>query len=156
MPEVIATHRWQMPAAVSESVRALASELAIPVVVTDLLMNRDSEETTEIAAEPDTLDRSRRSRETATLSEAHAAVEASGLARGRTLVFADESWHADVFGIVAARLAEHYWWPTAVAALEGDRSKGSARSVPGFGLHAALADCSPICSAVATTATLRA
>ena len=76
------------------------------------------------------------------MKEAHAAIDAGGLADGRALVVAGDDWHEGVIGIVAARLAEHYWRPTAVVTLRGDRGKGSARSVSGFDLHAALAACS--------------
>lgn len=65
-------------------------------------------------------------------------------ARDAALVLADHEWHPGVIGIVAGRLAEKYNMPVAVVALDqvGVRAGiGSARSVPGFDLHAALAQC---------------
>ena len=59
-------------------------------------------------------------------------------------VLADRGWHAGVIGIVAGRLAEKYHRPVVLVALDamGTRSGiGSARSVPGFDLHAALEAC---------------
>lgn len=61
------------------------------------------------------------------------------------LVLADRGWHAGVIGIVAGRLAEKYHRPVVLVALDPVGVKpgvGSARSVKGFNLHAALAACS--------------
>ena len=64
--------------------------------------------------------------------------------RDAALVLADPEWHPGVIGIVAGRLADKCHLPVVVIALDklGTRSGiGSARSVPGFDLHAALAEC---------------
>jgi single-stranded-DNA-specific exonuclease len=61
------------------------------------------------------------------------------------LVLADRAWHPGVIGIVAGRLAEKYHRPTILVAQDQLGIKpgtGSCRSVPGFDLHAALAQCS--------------
>ena len=60
------------------------------------------------------------------------------------LVLADHEWHAGVIGIVAGRLAEKYNCPVVMIANDPLGIKpgiGSARSVPGFNLHEALAEC---------------
>ncbi len=60
------------------------------------------------------------------------------------LVLAGRGWHAGVIGIVASRLAEKFHRPVVLIALDQLGIKpgvGSARSVPGFDLHAALAAC---------------
>jgi single-stranded-DNA-specific exonuclease len=46
-----------------------------------------------------------------------------------------------VIGIVASRLVERFGRPVVLIAGEGDRWKGSGRSVPSFDLHAGLAAC---------------
>ena len=59
-------------------------------------------------------------------------------------VLAERGWHAGVIGIVAGRMAEKYHRPVVLVALDamGNRPGiGSARSVPGFDLHAALEAC---------------
>lgn len=64
--------------------------------------------------------------------------------RDSALVLADSDWHAGVIGIVAGRLAEKHNLPVVVVALDPLGVKpgmGSARSVPGFNLHQALAEC---------------
>ena len=65
-------------------------------------------------------------------------------ARDAALVLADHEWHAGVIGIVAGRLVDKHHLPAVVVALDPLGVKpgiGSARSVPGFDLHRALAEC---------------
>ena len=60
------------------------------------------------------------------------------------LVLAQHGWHPGVIGIVAGRLAEKYHRPVVLIAWDQLGVKpgiGSARSVPGFNLHAALEAC---------------
>lgn len=60
------------------------------------------------------------------------------------LVLADRGWHPGVIGIVAARLAEKYHRPVVLIAFDAAGLKpgvGSARSIAGFDLHAALHAC---------------
>jgi single-stranded-DNA-specific exonuclease len=60
------------------------------------------------------------------------------------LVLAERGWHPGVIGIVAGRLAEKYHRPVVMISLDPLGVKpgsGSARSVPGFNLHAALEAC---------------
>jgi single-stranded-DNA-specific exonuclease len=60
------------------------------------------------------------------------------------IVLAEHGWHPGVLGIVAGRLAEKHHRPTVLIAWDrmGVRpGVGSARSVPGFNLHAALEAC---------------
>ena len=59
-------------------------------------------------------------------------------------VLAERGWHAGVIGIVAGRLAEKYHRPVVLISLDQIGSRpgiGSARSIPGFNLHAALDAC---------------
>ncbi len=61
------------------------------------------------------------------------------------LVLADRGWHPGVIGIVAGRLADMHHRPVVLISWDEMGVKpgvGSARSVPGFNLHAALASCS--------------
>ncbi|MBC7105818.1 MAG: hypothetical protein H5T97_07750, partial [Firmicutes bacterium] len=61
--------------------------------------------------------------------------------RDPVLVLGGEGWHPGVIGIVAARLVEYFYRPVLLVALEGDRGRGSGRSVPGFHLFRALGRC---------------
>lgn len=54
------------------------------------------------------------------------------------LLVAGEGWHPGVIGIVAGRLKEKYYLPTAVVAFDQGVGKASARSVSGFDFGAAV------------------
>jgi single-stranded-DNA-specific exonuclease len=55
-----------------------------------------------------------------------------------------EDWHKGVIGIVASRCIEKYYRPTIILTKSGDYAAGSARSVSGFDVHAAIADCAEL------------
>ncbi len=86
------------------------------------------------------LNQQRRSLEQDILKEATAEATAQ-LARAdqAVLTLASDRWHHGVIGIVASRLAEKFKRPVALIALEDDEGRGSARSVAGFDITAALA-----------------
>lgn len=67
-----------------------------------------------------------------------ALTQAATQANAPVIVVAGEGWHQGVIGIVAGRLKEKYARPAAVIALEGESAKGSARSVPGADMGAAI------------------
>ena len=52
-----------------------------------------------------------------------------------------ERWHPGVIGIVASRLVERFQRPTILVALNGDRGRGSGRSLPGLDLNRLLGHC---------------
>jgi single-stranded-DNA-specific exonuclease len=71
---------------------------------------------------------------------------ADGMISGRPqelgcIVLAQEGWHPGVVGIVAARLVEKYHRPALLLCVEGQEAHGSARSIPGFNMHAVLTRC---------------
>jgi single-stranded-DNA-specific exonuclease len=59
----------------------------------------------------------------------------------KTTVVYSPSWHKGVVGIVASRLIEHWYRPTIVLTKSEGKITGSARSVEGFDLYAAIACC---------------
>ena len=107
-----------------------------------LLLTQDESEAAMLAAELDSLNRSRQSLEERILTQATRLVEDGKLADRRAIVVAAEGWHEGVIGIVAAKLVDRFSRPCIVVALKDDRGKGSGRSVTGFNLHAALTACS--------------
>ena len=60
----------------------------------------------------------------------------------KSIVLADESWHTGVVGIVASRVVDEFFRPTILLNTAGDIAQGSARSIEGFNIHAALSACS--------------
>ncbi len=59
----------------------------------------------------------------------------------KSIVLFDAGWHKGVIGISASRLVETFHRPSIVLMQSGDRAVGSARSVRGFDLYAALQQC---------------
>jgi len=54
------------------------------------------------------------------------------------VVLASEGWHAGVIGIVASKLVDRYGKPAVVIAIEDGLAQGSARSINGYDIGAAL------------------
>jgi single-stranded-DNA-specific exonuclease len=54
------------------------------------------------------------------------------------IVVGAAGWHQGVVGIIAARLVDRYARPAIVIGFRGEEGRGSARTVPGFDLFAAL------------------
>ncbi len=103
----------------------------------ELLATEDIAAAANIARQLDAYNAERKEIEAAVLDQALLQVEEEGAPEG--LVFAAaEGWHAGVIGIVASRLKERYNLPALVVALDGGIGKGSARSVPGVDLGAAV------------------
>jgi len=61
----------------------------------------------------------------------------------KVLVLAGEGWNVGVVGIVASKVLERYYRPTLILSIDPvtGLAKGSARSIAGFDIHAALTDC---------------
>ena len=102
-----------------------------------LLSTDDPVEAATLAARLDGLNTERRGIEAAVRLEAMAQAEARGT-EGPLVWAAGEGWHPGVVGIVAARLKEATGRPAVVIGLEGGVGKGSARSVSGVDLGAAI------------------
>ena len=58
-----------------------------------------------------------------------------------SIVLYDENWKKGVIGIVASRLTEIYFRPTVVLTRDGEYATGSARSIMGFDVYAAIKSC---------------
>ena len=58
-----------------------------------------------------------------------------------SVVLYDENWKKGVIGIVASRLTEIYFRPTVVLTRDGEYATGSARSIMGFDVYAAIKSC---------------
>jgi single-stranded-DNA-specific exonuclease len=109
----------------------------------ELLILADEKRASEIALYLEDHNHARQAKERAIAKDACQMVAARGMDRDacRGIVLAAEKWHAGVIGIVAARLVDRFRRPTVMIALENGLGQGSARSVPHFHMHQALAAC---------------
>jgi len=57
------------------------------------------------------------------------------------LIFAGDSWHSGVIGIVASRICDRYGVPVILISWEGDTGKGSCRSLSGVDIFEGLVYC---------------
>lgn len=112
-----------------------------------LLLAASQDEAELLAAELDMLNQERQQLVEETLAEADAKWQEIAKAHGGSgpavIAVAGEGWNAGIAGLVASKLVERYYKPTLVLAADGDTGmcKGSARSIDGFDLHAALTLC---------------
>ena len=122
-----------------------AGRLEQALLAVELLVTDNAGRAEELAQYLDQLNSTRQSLERSILLAANKQVkEECDPAENAALVLANHGWHAGVIGIVAGKLAEKYHRP--VVLISWDRlgikpGVGSARSVPGFHLHTALAAC---------------
>lgn len=109
----------------------------------ELMLTDDRDRAAQIAEELDRANAERRwaEREVVEGAERARADLPAELADAPALVIAGEGWHPGVVGIAASRLVERHHRPTVLLSVDGSRAKGSARSIPGFDLVAALEAC---------------
>jgi single-stranded-DNA-specific exonuclease len=105
----------------------------------ELLLTDDRERAMEIARELDAANHERRQIERRIRFEAEA--QMAELGERHAYVLAADSWHPGVIGIVASRLVEQSGRPVVMVALDGERGRGSGRSIDGFDLLAGLESC---------------
>ncbi len=108
------------------------ADLGARLLATDNLLDA-----TRMAERLNHLNTERREIEAAVRAEAMAQVEARG-DTGPLSWAAGDGWHPGVVGIVAARLKEATGRPSVVIGFDGSAGKGSARSVEGVDLGAAI------------------
>jgi single-stranded-DNA-specific exonuclease len=109
-----------------------------------LLTTDSREEARELASALDTVNRERQSVEEDIWRDARMICLRSDPAASGALVLASDQWHPGVIGIVASRIVEEFYRPAALVCVRNGVGKGSARSIPGFDLHAGLAACSDL------------
>ncbi len=111
--------------------------------VVQMLTEASYEEAFAIADELNGKNAARRKIEEKIVEEAIEMAEASGMTSPgrRAIVLAKEGWHPGVVGIACSRLAERFCRPTILLDDDGECCTGSARSVRGVNLHAALGQC---------------
>src|SRR5215203_6761681 len=106
----------------------------------ELMLTDDPDRAASIAAELDKANAERRWAEREVVEGAQRARSAltDSQKEAPALVLAGEGWHPGVVGIAASRMVERYFRPTILLSIDDGRARGSARSIPGFDLVAAL------------------
>jgi single-stranded-DNA-specific exonuclease len=107
-----------------------------------LLTTQDAGEANRLAQALDKLNLRRRELEQSILDAIVADLKHQpDLVEASTLVSWNSGWHLGVLGIVASRLVDIYYHPVVLIAVQNEVGKGSARSIPGLNLYAALREC---------------
>ena len=110
-----------------------------------LLLTEDYDDAIEIAQTMTDDNTERREIENSIVSQIDGMVrENPSLVQDSVIVLAGEGWHQGVVGIVASRVKEAFGKPAIVISCDGDKAKGSGRSVEGFPLCDAIAACSDL------------
>ncbi|MEW6583847.1 MAG: single-stranded-DNA-specific exonuclease RecJ, partial [Actinomycetota bacterium] len=118
-----------------------AGRMAHPERGLDLCLAGTAQEADALAAELWGMNLERRDVERRIVDEAVAMIDASPpeVRDASALVLAGDGWHEGVVGIVASRIVERYSRPAVILTRDGERAKGSGRSLPGVDLHALVA-----------------
>lgn len=113
-----------------------------PEVALKLLITEDADEAKHIAGLLDKENRNRQKIERGVLNQALEKVKREiNFKDSRVIVLSGADWHAGVIGIVASRIVEKYYRPTILIAEDGNKGKGSGRSINNFHLFNAISAC---------------
>ena len=105
----------------------------------DLLLAKDLKAAREKSENIDQYNDDRRELDKKTTDEAYAIIEQNPhLSEGKIIIVFNREWHKGVIGIVASRLTERYYKPAIVLTESNGFISGSARSVTGFDIYAAI------------------
>ncbi|MDG1334347.1 MAG: single-stranded-DNA-specific exonuclease RecJ [Crocinitomicaceae bacterium] len=108
-----------------------------------LMVSDDTEEIQQLAEEINEDNLERRELDKGITEEALKMLETYPKERCTNVVFKSD-WHKGVVGIVASRIIEKSYKPTIVLTKSNGEITGSARSVQGFDVHAAIDQCSDL------------
>ena len=110
-----------------------------------LLLSSDLEEAKSIATIINDKNTERRTFDANITREALEMIEQNPLnnAAKSTVLFKND-WHKGVIGIVASRCIDMYYRPTIILTESNNKATGSARSVMGFDIYEAIAECSDL------------
>lgn len=109
------------------------SDLGARLLTTEL-----ADEAANLAAQLHALNAERQAIERGLLEAAQQSVETQLAAQLPVLVASGADWHAGVVGIIASRLVERHHRPVVVLGITDGTAKGSARSMRGFDIGAAV------------------
>ncbi|MBC8160597.1 MAG: single-stranded-DNA-specific exonuclease RecJ [Roseiflexaceae bacterium] len=120
-----------------------AGRLDDAVLAYRLLLAEDLAEARELAQQLNTANRRRQELTREAQATASARIYEQGKAERRIVVH-DGEYAAGIVGLVAAKLVDEFGRPVLLVERGEEFSRGSARSVPGFNIIAALTDCADL------------
>ncbi len=109
-----------------------------------LLITESASEASELALALDAVNKERQSVEESIWEEARRMSRKLDMDETGAILLSSPEWHPGVVGIVASRIADEFYRPTALISVKDGVGKGSARSVPGFDLYHAFNECSDL------------
>jgi len=106
----------------------------------DLLVSRDLHDAYEKGAAIDQYNKDRKELDKRITDEANSLIghDVGAQSGRRSIVICSKDWHKGIIGIVASRLTELYYKPAVVLTIKDGVATGSARSVQGFDIYAAV------------------
>lgn len=118
-----------------------AGRLSDAAVSARLLLSDQADEARTLARKIDEDNTRRQKTERRILAEARKMLEPDGVQE--SIILAAAGWHPGVVGLCASRLSEEFGCPTILFALDEERGlgRGSARSIDGFDIYAAVRRC---------------
>jgi single-stranded-DNA-specific exonuclease len=122
-----------------------AGRIAHASAAIQMLLAHSEEEALELARQINLNNRDRQEYDVNITREALSMIEGNELLRlAKTTVLLKDDWHKGVIGIVASRCIEKYHRPTIIFTNSQGKLSGSARSVIGFDVYEAIAECSDL------------
>lgn len=110
-----------------------------------LLVENDYQVAQELASRINLYNEQRKDLDRMMTEEAYQqAKQMPGIDEKKAVVIYNEQWHKGVIGIVASRLTEQYYRPAVVLTRADGLATGSARSVSGFDVYAAVQSCADL------------
>ena len=111
----------------------------------DLLLAKSIDEAEQMATSIDHQNDERRNFDSTITEEALEMIANSeDILSAKSTVLFKHDWHKGVIGIVASRCIEKFYKPTIILTESNDMATGSARSVDGFDVYEAIAECSDL------------
>ncbi len=109
-----------------------------------LLIGEDEQELNAFSKQLNEINGARKEYDRSTTEQALEMIEEESSPDKKSTVLFREDWHKGIVGIVASRCIENYYRPTIILTEAKGHATGSARSVEGFDIHAAILECSDL------------
>lgn len=107
----------------------------------NLFLSKDIYEVNELTKKLNEYNKIRQETEKNIYEDAVNQIEQNKLNEKNAIIVSGKNWHHGVIGIVSSKITDLYFKPSILLCNEGEFSKGSGRSIPGFDLHQALMQC---------------